>query len=175
MLTGISWYQYTFFCGAALILYYLVLLVMYRRNIIMKFMKQHNAIERNTKRTWYPQETGVTTENQINEVQLPLYKDDAEKTISQDGNLNTPDNQSDHDMHYPLVHDLVDEIQAFFQASGRSSEKQEIMQSLQRLIQKYAVLKGTSFKEAINNLIISACENNCSIHLSENEVSGLWK
>lgn len=174
MLTGISWFQYILFCGTALTLYYLVLLVMNGKSVLMKF-KKNNALERNTKRNWYPQETGVIKETQMDEVQSPLNKNEAEKEFYQEANDNIFQTQSDQDRHFSLVHDLVDEIQAFFQASGGSLEKQEILQSLQRLIQKYAVLKGTSFKEAINNLIISACENNCSIHLSENEVSELWK
>lgn len=74
-----------------------------------------------------------------------------------------------------LVSGLKDELIAFVESTGSNREKPEIMFGLKKIIGKYAVLQDSPFKNEINTTITMACENNCSIILSEEETGFLWK
>jgi len=171
MLSGISWSQYFAFCGTILTLYYLVLLVISRKDLLVKF-KNLTGLSRNTNRTWFPQEQDFNSMDKQDSMQLSLFDDDV--NVTQESNHNLPEKQGNTEIYYPVVNDLEDEIQSFLEASGESSDKLEVLESLKRMLQKYAVLKGTSATGRINKLIVSTCENYCSIHLNEDEVSELW-
>ncbi|MDB5222369.1 MAG: hypothetical protein JWN83_1036 [Chitinophagaceae bacterium] len=76
---------------------------------------------------------------------------------------------------YQLLQSLSDEIQALLgEAGNKRLNKDEIITALKILIAKYSVLKNSSFRESIQNLIQTESETNCSIHLSEKELSELW-
>jgi len=72
------------------------------------------------------------------------------------------------------VHDLVDEIRALLQAEGNTADKDELLDKLQRLLQKYPALKDTSFQPSISQFIYIESKNQCALDLDEDEVSGLW-
>jgi hypothetical protein len=74
----------------------------------------------------------------------------------------------------PVVHDLVDEIRALLQAEGNTADKDELLDKLQRLLQKYPALKDTSFQPSISQFIYIESKNQCALDLDEDEVSGLW-
>lgn len=76
---------------------------------------------------------------------------------------------------FQLTQSLSDEIQAFLNEAGRNKiHKGDVIYSLQLLLAKYPALKDSSFREFIQNLIETECETNCSIHLSDEELSVLW-
>lgn len=76
---------------------------------------------------------------------------------------------------FQLAQSLADEIQAYFNQAGKNKLiKEEILSSLKLLIARYPAIKDSSFKEMIQNLIITESETNCSIHLSEQELSEVW-
>lgn len=76
---------------------------------------------------------------------------------------------------YQLLQSLSDEIQALLGEAGNNRlNKDEIITALKLLIAKYSVLRNSSLRESIQNLIQTECEMNCSIHLSEEELSVLW-
>jgi len=75
----------------------------------------------------------------------------------------------------PLVHDVVDEIRALLQAEGSATNKDNLLDKLRRLLQKYPTLKNTAFQSSINQLLATDCKNHCSMDLDENEIRALWK
>jgi deoxyribodipyrimidine photolyase len=74
----------------------------------------------------------------------------------------------------PVVHDLVDEIRALLQAQGNTADKEEVLDKLQRLVQKYPTLKDTPFQPSISQFIHIESKNQCALDLDEDEVAGLW-
>jgi hypothetical protein len=75
----------------------------------------------------------------------------------------------------PLVHDVVDEIRALLQAEGSAANKNNLLDKLRRLLQKYPTLKNTAFQPSINQLISVDTKSKCSVELWQDEISGLWE
>lgn len=76
---------------------------------------------------------------------------------------------------FRLAQSLADEVQAYLKEAGRNKiSKQDVVQSLKSLPARYPAIKDSSFKDMIQNLMITECETNCSIHLSEQELSEIW-
>lgn len=76
---------------------------------------------------------------------------------------------------FQVSQSLRDEIMAYLHEAGRDPlNKEDVLLSLKSLIAKYPSIKDSAFREVIQNLIITECETNCSIHLSEEELSVLW-
>jgi hypothetical protein len=75
----------------------------------------------------------------------------------------------------PVVHDVVDEIRALLQAEGSAANKENLLDKLRRLLQKYPTLRNTAFQPSINQLLAIDCKNHCSMDLDENEIRALWK
>lgn len=171
MFTGISWYGYLVFMVITTALYYLALLIIYGKSAMNKL----RVFSRSHKRTWHPQEAAVADPTPLHEVEAAPFEADDEMGSENKAVSNTTGKADDKDRYFPMVHDLVDEIQAFLQASGKDAEKDELLQSLKRLLRKYAMLKHTSFRKDINKLITTTCENKCSIHISDEDVSDLWE
>lgn len=69
---------------------------------------------------------------------------------------------------------LKDEIIAYAASAGAEYNKEELQYGLQLLLKKYAVLKDSIVQADITKTMISACENNCSIVLSDEEAGMLW-
>jgi hypothetical protein len=75
----------------------------------------------------------------------------------------------------PTVYACMDELNAFFENSKKSkAEKSAMMFALHSLLQKYPALKNSEYRQSITNLIATQCENICSIHLSAEELTGVW-
>jgi hypothetical protein len=75
----------------------------------------------------------------------------------------------------PLVHDVVDEIRALLQAEGSAAVKDDLLDKLRRLLQKYPMLKNTAFQPSINQLIAVDTKSQCSVELVQDEIGGLWE
>ncbi|GAB2821253.1 hypothetical protein [Ferruginibacter profundus] len=73
-----------------------------------------------------------------------------------------------------LGSNLKDEVKAFAASAGNQYNKTELQYGLQLLLKKYAVLKNSEMQPDITKTIISECENNCSIVLSDEEAGMLW-
>ena len=74
-----------------------------------------------------------------------------------------------------IVHACLDELNAFFE-NGKKIKvvKSELMFGLCSILQKYPSLRNSDYKESLTNLIAMQCENICSIHLSAEELKGVW-
>ncbi len=70
---------------------------------------------------------------------------------------------------------LRNEIQSLLKkAADKKLIKEEIIMSLQILLDPYPSLQSSSLKESVNNYIITQTENICSIHLDEENVNQVW-
>lgn len=85
------------------------------------------------------------------------------------------DNKLDAASAAPM-HSLVDELQAYINQAGQQGiEKSELTSSVKELLQKYPGIKGSIFQPGITNLIAVLAEDKCAIHLSADELGGLWE
>lgn len=102
------------------------------------------------------------------------YRDDLLQLVS-GKRLTTHDFVSTAFRQEPLEKSFSDEVRAFMNEAGKNKmSKKDIMKSLQLLFKKYPTLKDTASQESIQNLIVNEYASYCSIHLSYEELSGLW-
>ena len=80
----------------------------------------------------------------------------------------------EHDFN-PEAQDFADEIVAYTSSCEENTTKEKLVQSIQRIIQKYPSLKDSNHKYELNQLIAISTENYCSIHVSADELSELWR
>jgi len=84
------------------------------------------------------------------------------------------ENENDSEEIFGIVYRLQDEVKGTIEeAAAKKYVKEEIILSLQMVLEKYA-LGSTPFQFALNNFIERHCKNNCSIHLEEDELKQLW-
>ncbi len=75
----------------------------------------------------------------------------------------------------PMMQSLADEVNAYLsEAAQNDFDKEEILMALRYLIGKYPALLNAAHRSSIENLMVSACENYCSLHLDESELNGIW-
>jgi hypothetical protein len=102
------------------------------------------------------------------------YRNDLLQLISGKRNT-TNDKLVSTQRHQTLIQLFSDEVKAFMEQAGKNKlDKKDIMQSLQLLLQKYPALKDSGLQGSVQSLIINECTSYCSIHLSDEELSGLW-
>lgn len=146
MFTNISWSEYSIFILITVFIYYIIILVIFYKGEIV---------------------------NRVEKLQLPHkrsnnYNPSALEEIESDlHSVNTdPSNE---------IIKLQEEIQSQLQrAKSKKSIKEEIIMSLQLVLQNYTSIKESSNKDFINNYIKEVLENLCSIHLDEKEIDTLW-
>jgi hypothetical protein len=77
------------------------------------------------------------------------------------------------DFQKPMLQSFSVEVRAFlFEAIRNNLNKEDIMRSIQMLIEKYPGVKDMTFRNSIEHLIIE--ESATSIHLNEQDLSELW-
>lgn len=160
MLERISWGQY---CAAVLILsaiYYFILLVLLFQKGMLPGKKRLPSVQ--PKR----EAETITQPGLFPDEPIPLEKtireDDEEITISNDSLM-------------PLVHDHVQELKEFItDIASRSYVKEEVIMGLQIITRNYKKLDGSLYQQSINDFILHQCEENCSIHLSAEDLKRIW-
>ena len=84
------------------------------------------------------------------------------------------ENENESEEIFGIVYRLQDEVKGTIEeAAAKKYAKEEIILSLQMVLEKYA-LGSTPFRFALNNFIERTGKNNCSIHLEEDELKQLW-
>lgn len=74
-----------------------------------------------------------------------------------------------------FVYHLMDEISAYFEEARKSRcVKEELLYAVKQILSKYRSLNGSKYQESINNVIVSEAEHLCSIHISSEEIAGVW-
>ena len=71
--------------------------------------------------------------------------------------------------------DCADEIQAYTLVSTTSIDKDELITNLRKILHKYPFSSDSDQQHELNDLIAIYSQKNCSIHLSADELSELWK
>jgi len=145
MLNGISWHDYITFLAASTVLYYLVVYFLYFRNSIeASFVRRGKSFK---------------SELSVKEQPPTLFDQNAHE---------------EHNLQN-VVYGCMDELNAYFENQKISKTiKSELMYGLYRILQKYPSLRNSDYKESISNIIATQSENICSIHLSAEELKGVW-
>jgi hypothetical protein len=74
-----------------------------------------------------------------------------------------------------VIQACMDELNAFFENQKKTKAiKSELMFSLHTILQKYPSLRHSDYRESLTNVIATQCEAICSIHLSAEELKGVW-
>jgi len=145
MFSNISWHQYISFLAVSTALYYLVVYFVYFRNAIGTSVLQKGKAF-NSELTVKEQASGLFDQNDHEEQNLQN-----------------------------VVYACMDELNAYFENQKASKPiKSEMMFALYSVLQKYPSLRNSDYKESITNVIATQCENICSIHLSAEELKGVW-
>jgi hypothetical protein len=145
MFNNISWQDYFIFLAVSTALYCLVIYLLYFKNSsITNFQTKQGSF--NTKQTSIDQPSGLFDQDSYGEKELQ----------------NT-------------VYACMDELNAFFENQKASKAvKSEVQFALHGILQKYPSLRNSDYKESITNVITLQCETICSIHLSAEEMKGVW-
>lgn len=153
MFTEISWNNYIISVIVLLVIYYLFIGFRYYRSDLLELLSG----------------TKSTQTDRVSFIDLQTIR--PEQTQHQ-ANLKQAFEKQDL---FQVTQSVGDEIMAYLNEAGRDTlNKEDIIQSMKSLIAKYPSVKDSAFRDAIQNLIIKECETNCSIHLSEEEISALW-
>ena len=150
MLHPISWHSY----WTALILsyagYYVIVYLVYFRRAAVPIPpsgKKTNAVAN---------KSGM---------QLPLIAENKDPDFAE-----PPANSEEH-----AVYACMDELNAFFDNQKKSKAvKSEVMYALYSILKKYPSLFHSQYKESLTNVVATQCEAICSIHLSAEELKGVW-
>jgi hypothetical protein len=85
-----------------------------------------------------------------------------------------PENCTSLEIEHQFI-SLIDELNAFFEVSKKQkSDKNVILNRIQKILGKYPQLKTSSFRNTVNLLIIVLAQNICSILLCKVDVERVW-
>lgn len=71
---------------------------------------------------------------------------------------------------------MQDEICAYFiQSSGKAGNKNTIISDLIHIRRKYPQVETNDRQEGLKKFVLWACENNCAVTLSEDDIERVWK
>jgi hypothetical protein len=153
MLNSISWQQYWIAVAISCISYYVVVYISCFRGSL----KINSTFQREKK------------------VGLANSEIKVDQSLS-----NMSNNEMDHSSKIRNTEEIaaeacLDEINAFFETQrGAKPVKREMMFSLYTLLQKYPSVRNSEYKEPLNRVIATQSEVICSIHLSAEELKGVW-
>jgi hypothetical protein len=149
MFSNISWQEYwTLIVVITLVYYLLVYLVCLRTGLQLSSQKQVINLDSSAKE-----------ENQP--ILFEIDNPGLEQGVRESGG--------------PVIQACMDELNSFFENQGKTkAAKAEVMFALHTILQKYPSLRKSDYKEPITNVIATQCENICSVHLSAEELKGVW-
>jgi hypothetical protein len=149
MFNNISWQGYGTFLAITIFLYYSFIVFRYYRAEVLHLLgKSKEATDSTERKVW----TSLSSKEEF----MPST------------NMDAPESD-------PAATSLIDELQAFFEAgTNQVHTKESLLKSLELICKKYPAVGGTPFQYSVNGLILFLAEHSCSIHLSAEEVSGIW-
>ncbi len=162
MSLSMTWANYALVVSVCLVVYYFIVLFIYRK-------KLHSTLRTDAS-------SGVSS-------LVNFSSDEMESTNSKNLNLFGEEVKDEVKLaamgeeqdFSPDAQDFADEIVAYTSSCGDSIEKEELLQNLGKIIQKYPSLVNSDAKYELNQLIAISTENYCSIHVSADELRELWK
>ena len=157
MLTNITWKGYWTTLAILTAGYYLAIYLLYFRKDFEIILPKRQSEAKS------PSATPAVV-SFLKEVNQPsLFPDEANE-------LSTP-----ADGNESLVYACMDEVAAYFsEAKAGKCVKSEVIYAMQRLLAKYPSLKGSPYKDSINNLIASEAQHHCSLQLNSEEMRQVW-
>ena len=159
MLERISWGQYWVAVLILSAIYYFILLMLLFQKGMLTRQKGLQPVKPREAETI--QQTGLSSNERI-PLEKTIREDDEEIIISNDSLM-------------PLVHDYVQELKEFItDIAGRSYVKEEVIMGLQIITRNYKKLDGSPYQQSINDFILHQSEENCSIHLSAEDLKRIW-
>jgi len=79
------------------------------------------------------------------------------------------------DSEFSLLEQLADEVQVIItQFATTSGDKEQLLEYMAKEVAQYPMLNKPAFKRAINNLIVKVAKEECSLVITEDEVSQVW-
>lgn len=174
MLNEITWKDYwTFIAIATVIYWFIIISIFYRRELLM-LAKRKSSVAHLT------EDNSITASNNkklFANTSAPLFNEDEqtddvhfyedEQDIDEEVLIEINLTQDAH----AAVYEIKEQIRI---AQDRKIIKEELLFSLQQIIKAHPQVKGTSFQNDINNFIAAESENQCSIHLSAEDLNTLW-
>ena len=155
MFNTISWHSYWVAIALATALYYLLVYLLY--------LKSGSHIISSEGYGQLAKSTGL-----VSSTESPVHP-----SLFKDGSKDLRSSGEQGEEH--VIEACMDELTAFFDNQKKSKPvKSELMHSLYNILQKYPSLKNSDYKESLTNVIATQCENMCSIHLSADELKGVW-
>jgi hypothetical protein len=156
MFKNISWSSYGMFILITLVVYYATIGILYYLNEIKRAFsgKSGSLLKLNPSKKF-------VAKNDIQDQNYCLNKD----------GFGQHSEESLHALADECMSDVKNTLQY---ASNNNLVKQEVIYSLQQLLNKYPTIQDTSFKSFITNYILIECVNYFSIHLDEDELKGIW-
>ena len=147
MFSNISWKDYSIFLLVVLFIYYSVVFIVLYNNAFAQFLK-------------------VKFLNKT-------FNSGGENNLLRDSIDELYNGNNDPAINPPMS--LKNEIKSRLEkAKIKETIREEILMSLQLILQNYDFLKVSQSKQDINNYIKEECENICSIHFSEEEINQMW-
>ena len=159
---SLTWANYALLVSVCLIAYYLIVaLLFYRKDFLSLLAKRENNVP------FESYDSSLSNDDYIKNTNLTLFGEEIKEEDFQ--SLNEEKNLS------PDTQDFADEIMAYTSSCGAGIKKEQLIQNLRKIILKYPSLADSESKYGLSQLITMLTENDCSIHLSAEEVSELWK
>lgn len=147
MLTNISWKEYSIFILIVSFIYYTTIVIIFYKREIFQFVNNLQLLNKSF--------------NDFNK---------SDKLEKRKSDLHSADAESSHG-----IMQLKEEIKMQLErAKLERSIREEIIMSLQLVLQNYCSIKQSQFKVSIDHYIKDMSENICSIHLDDKEIENLW-
>jgi hypothetical protein len=149
MFSNVSWQEYWTSLVVITLVYYLVIyLVCFRKGSRLSSPKQVFNLDN-------------------------LAKEENQSTLFEVENSGFKQTVKESEEH--IIEACMDELNAFFEnQKKRKAIKSDLMFGLYTILQKYPSVRKSGYKESLTNVIANQCENICSIHLSAEELKGVW-
>lgn len=153
MFSPISWTQYFKVLLPLLFVYYVVIVLVYfRKELLSMVIRGHHGKD---PRFWV-----IRPSPSLNEPEQATANRETVAT---------------HGAEQDALFAFSNEMEAFLvQAGHKGFNRDQILSSLQLLVDKHAAVKEVPDKTELNNAIRQACTTHCSVRLSEAEIGGLW-
>ena len=153
MIKSISWNEFLTSIGFLMAAYYLVIVMLYYRKECLDILSNRGKL-------------ALPNSNQKQNIVAPVSDVTGIHSLHQ----STADNTL-----MPVVHELMEELNQVITIAGKKRyAKEELVFSIQQVLQNYTQLRQTTFQTSINSFIESETGNHCSIHLSAGEINTLW-
>ena len=157
-MSSISWKEFFVYITIALFCYYVFIVIIYYQNELLHLNTRLFKL------------TKGQPDNEMEIDTHPLEQTVGEPVSDQ---FNSPDAEADE---HTLLNVLLEKLDLqIHYAASNSLIKEELLVSIELLLVKHSNLQYSSFVSSIESFIQSNVENECSIYLTDQEVSSLWK